>query len=193
MKKLTATILTTFAILLGSAGVSESADLQKGLDAYDSGDYATALREWKPLAEQGNAVAQNKLGMMYRLRQGVSEDYKTSIKYWHQLATEQGSAIAMLNMGWLYQQGKGVPKNNKIAEKWWTLAAKQGLNNALFYKWLLKVLGSGKIQEKVFARLFHNVSESRGIGIYDNALYWYLLAAEQGHADAQTGLGVMIP
>jgi len=33
-------------------------------DAYHSGDYATALREWTPLAEQGDASAQNNLGMI---------------------------------------------------------------------------------------------------------------------------------
>ena len=47
------------------------ADLQKGLDAAQKGDFATALKEWKPLAEQGNARAQNNLGLMYVKGQGV--------------------------------------------------------------------------------------------------------------------------
>ena len=55
MRKLTATLCLTLAVLLGSAGVSASADFQKGLTAAQSGDFATALREWTPLAEQGNA------------------------------------------------------------------------------------------------------------------------------------------
>ena len=62
MKKLTATICLTLAILFGSGGMSASADLlkdltayKKGLIAYQSGDFASALREWKPLAEQGDA------------------------------------------------------------------------------------------------------------------------------------------
>ena len=33
------------------------ADFQAGLDASDLGDYATALREWQPLAEQGDVQA----------------------------------------------------------------------------------------------------------------------------------------
>ena len=65
MRNLTATICLTFVLLLGSAGVSRSADFQKGVTAYESGEYATALREWNPLAEQGNAVAQYNLGLMY--------------------------------------------------------------------------------------------------------------------------------
>ena len=42
--------------------MSWSADLQKGLTAYKSGDYATALREWRPLAEQGDEIAQTSVG-----------------------------------------------------------------------------------------------------------------------------------
>jgi len=53
MKNVTATIYLTIALLLGSAGMSWGADFQKGLAAYESGNYATALREWAPLAEQG--------------------------------------------------------------------------------------------------------------------------------------------
>lgn len=59
---MTTTICLTIALLLGSAGVSWSADFQKGLTAYESGDFATAPREWRPLAEQGNAEAQAFLG-----------------------------------------------------------------------------------------------------------------------------------
>ena len=57
MKKLTATICLTIALLFGCAGTCKSADFQKGAAAYQNGDFATALREWKPLAIQGNASA----------------------------------------------------------------------------------------------------------------------------------------
>ena len=53
MKHLTATLCLTIAVLLGSMGNSESADFQKGLTAAQSGDFATALREWTPLAKKG--------------------------------------------------------------------------------------------------------------------------------------------
>jgi hypothetical protein len=53
MRNLTATICLTIAVLLGSVGMSWSADLQKGLTVADKGGFATALREWTPLAEQG--------------------------------------------------------------------------------------------------------------------------------------------
>ena len=129
MRHLTATICLTLAVLLGSAGVSESADFQKGLDAARSGDFATALREWKPLAEQGDAVAQYALGVMYRKGDGVPQNDKTAVK-WYTLAAEQGDAFAQYNLGSMYKKGKGVPRDYKTAVKWYTLAAEQGRASA---------------------------------------------------------------
>ena len=51
MRKLTATLCLTIAVLLGSVGMSASVDLQKGPAAAQRGNYATALREWEPLAK----------------------------------------------------------------------------------------------------------------------------------------------
>ena len=52
-----------------------SADYQKGLTAAQSGDYATALRNWKPLAEEDDANSQNNLGVMFFKGQGVPQNY----------------------------------------------------------------------------------------------------------------------
>ena len=62
-------------MLLGSAGISTSADFQNGVTAFQSGDYATALRKFKPLAEQGHAPAQYNLGVLYAFGDGVQKDY----------------------------------------------------------------------------------------------------------------------
>jgi len=48
MKTLLTTLCLTIAVLLGSAGMSFSADYQKGLAAYKSGDYTTALKAVPP-------------------------------------------------------------------------------------------------------------------------------------------------
>jgi TPR repeat protein len=61
--------------------------------AYERGDYATALRLIRPLAEQGGAKAQYNLGQMYRDGQGVPQDYAEAVK-WYRLAAEQGYADA---------------------------------------------------------------------------------------------------
>ena len=109
MRKLTPTLCLTFAVLLGSVGVSASADFEKGLTAFKSGDYATALREFKRLAKQGLAPAQYNLGLMYANGRGVPQDYKTAVKS-YRLAAEQGNANAQVNLGYMYNKGKGVPR-----------------------------------------------------------------------------------
>ena len=62
---------------------SRGANFNKGLAAYQSGDYATALREWRPLAEQGHDYAQNNLGWMYHNEQGVLQDYVYAHMWWN--------------------------------------------------------------------------------------------------------------
>ena len=100
-------------------------DLMKGYDAFEAGDYATALQEWRPLAEQGDADAQYFLGVMYKNGQGVPQDYAESVK-WYRLAAEQGDADAQYNLGVTYKNGEGVPQDYAEAIKWYRLAADQG-------------------------------------------------------------------
>ena len=97
MKRFTAILCLTLAVLLASTGMSVSQDFEKGGDAFERGDYATALREWTPLAEQGDADAQYNLGLMYEQGWGVSQDYRTAVK-WYTLAAEQGDAYAQTNL-----------------------------------------------------------------------------------------------
>lgn len=81
MKELNVTHSLILAIFLGSAGARVSNNFQKGLDAALKGDYATARREWKSLAEQGNAAAQFQFGWMYSKGEGVPQDDKTAVKW----------------------------------------------------------------------------------------------------------------
>ena len=102
------------AVLLGNVGISWSADFQKGLAASKRGDYAAALREWTPLAEQGDAQAQTNLGWMYERGHGVPQDEKTAVT-WYRRAAEQGFARAQYNLGVMYDERRGVPQNEEIA------------------------------------------------------------------------------
>ena len=129
MKHLTITLCLTLAVLLGSVGVSWGADFQKGLAAAQNGDFATALREWTPLAEQGHADAQNNLGVMYQYGEGVPQDYKTALK-WYTLAAEQGLDLAQFNLGVFYKNGLGVPQDNLYAYMWLQIAATSGRKKA---------------------------------------------------------------
>jgi len=92
------------------------------LAAYNRGDYETALRLWRPLADQGHASAQISLGLMYDNGQGVPQDYIEAVK-WYRKAVEQGNAAAQNNLGTMYDLGKGVPQDYVEAHKWYNLAA----------------------------------------------------------------------
>ena len=81
MKRTVATICLTLAVLLGSVGTSWGADFNKGLAAFQSADFATAVREWKSIAEQGNARAQFNLGVAYIKGVPAARRNKVNIAY----------------------------------------------------------------------------------------------------------------
>ena len=104
MKNVTRTICLTLALFLGSVGTGCGPDFDKGVAATQSGDFATALGEFRPLAEQGDADAQYNLGVMYEKGKGVPQNYKTAVK-WYRLSAEQGYASAQGNLGRMYARG----------------------------------------------------------------------------------------
>ena len=68
------TILLAVMLLLGGSQTGYAQDYWKGVEAIKRGDYAAAVREFRPLAEQGNAGAQTNLGYMYSEGLGVLPD-----------------------------------------------------------------------------------------------------------------------
>ncbi len=98
------------------------AGLDETVAAYKRGDYATALREWRSLAEQGNAGAQSNLGVMYDKGQGVPQDDAEAVGWWRKAAA-QGHAEAQLSLGIRYGKGQGVPQDYAQAHMWFNLAA----------------------------------------------------------------------
>ncbi len=66
--------IASIALVTLALAVSAQAGFEEGVVAYSRGDYATALREWRPLAEQGKANAQCTLGLMYDNGEGVPEN-----------------------------------------------------------------------------------------------------------------------
>ena len=104
-------------------------DFQAAVDAYNRGDYETALKKFLPLAEQGLAAAQHYLGVMYGEGKGVPLDYAEAMR-WYRLAADQGDADAQYNLGGMYFSGHGVARNHIQAYMWVTLAAAQGNKNA---------------------------------------------------------------
>ena len=80
---------------LPGAPVAAGQTFDEAVAAYDRGDYATAIRGFPVHAEQGNAAAQLKLGLMYAKGKGVPEDDAEAVK-WFRKAAEQGHARAQL-------------------------------------------------------------------------------------------------
>lgn len=68
-------------------------DLQKGFDAYQAGDYATAIQEWTPLAKAGDALAQYNLGLLYNTGRGVPKD-NVMAYMWYSVSEANGSIIS---------------------------------------------------------------------------------------------------
>jgi len=166
-----ARILFVLSILVLSMPVHAD-DLEDGRAAIGAGDYATALRLLKPLADQGNAAAQNAVGALYLEGWGVEQDYDEA-RQWFLKAAEQGHAKAQVNMGNLYDQGFGVPRDYAEAAKWFRMAAEQGYVQGQALLGAMYAVGEGVPQD------------------FPQAVKWYRMAAEQGDAEAQYRLGFM--
>ena len=170
---------TIKAVVLGLSlllvGVCYAQDFQKGNDAYVKKDYATALREWRPLAErgdaralreirlladQGNVSAQASLGDMYYNGWGViTKDNKEGLK-WYRLAAEQGDARAQASIGWFYWKGIGFLQDYKEALKWFHLSAEQGNSNSFLRLADMYADGQGVILDNVYAHMWLNIAAS---------------------------------
>ena len=137
------------------------ADFKAGADAYQRGDYATALREWQPLAEQGQALAQYNLGLLYANGQGVSKD-DAQAQQWYEKAAAQGHADAQVNLGILYDYGRGVAQDYKKAVYWYRLSAKQGNELAQRQLGLMFERGDGVPQDYVQAYMWYTLGAANG-------------------------------
>lgn len=95
------------AALVAMLGVAlpALADVKAGVDAWQQGDYAKAVAEWRPLAQSGDPDAQFNLGQAYKLGRGVQPDLNAAID-WYRKAAVQGHLRAEDNLGLLmFQQG----------------------------------------------------------------------------------------
>ena len=161
MKHAIKTFTLFILLLFSNASIGYAQDLAQGAKAYVRGDYAEALRQFKPLAEKGDPITQLTIGNMYYLGQGVTQDYKTAVK-WYRLAAEQGDAHAQFNLGLMYYDGLGVTQNDKTGVKWYRLAAEQGHARAQINLGGTYYNGRGVIQNYVLAHMWFNIAASNG-------------------------------
>jgi uncharacterized protein len=161
------TFLAGGLIALALYGVAAAGPLEDAFRdataAYQRGDYATALRLIRPLAEQGNASAQSNLGAMYANGLGVAQDYAQAV-VWYRKAADQGNALAQFNLGVMYTNGRGVPQDYAQAGVWYRKAADQGYALAQASLGVTYESGQGVPQD------------------YEQAVVWYRKAADQVYA-----------
>src|ERR1700720_4434971 len=117
--------LSCFLALTSFVAVSTAADFNTGLAAYNKGDYATAVKEWRPLADQGVAAAQFNLGLLYLDGHGVPQDPAEAVK-WFTKSAEQDYTEAQHNLGAMYGAGQGVKRDYVQAYKWLNICAAKG-------------------------------------------------------------------
>lgn len=134
-----------------------SADLEKGLAAFNEGDYETSLAECQPLADEGNAGAQFCVGRLYANGFGVAMDDAQAIK-WYGLASDAGHAEAQFNLGVMYANGWGVEMDWDESARYYILAAEQGFvpaQKALAYAY---GHGMGVLKNRVQAYVWYDVA-----------------------------------
>ena len=155
MKKLI-TVLITAMLLIASSAYAEGtlADADK---AYWAGNYAQAIKLFKPLALKGDANAEFWLGIMYENGQGVKKDYVEAVK-WYKLAAAQGYTQAQYNLGKIYD----VTQDYVEAAKWYRLVAEQGDKVAQSCLGYMYDYGHGVVQDYVKAHMWYNLAEAQG-------------------------------
>ncbi|MDY6337131.1 MAG: maltose/maltodextrin ABC transporter substrate-binding protein MalE [Succinivibrionaceae bacterium] len=178
----------------------------------DDPDEVALLRK---SAEQGNALAQNNLGVMYAEGKGVSRNDSEAVK-WFRKSAEQGNSAGQSNLGEMYRDGLGVTPNDEEAVSWFQRSAEQwdaageanlgamylkGLGVSQDYgealKWLKKSADHGNAWGQRALGRMH--AEGKGVPQDDaealkwfrKAADWYRKSADEGNAGAQLALGEM--
>ena len=142
------------------------ANLYEGVDAYEKGDYKTAIKHFDLLANNGSANAQFYIGKMYE--KGISfkkNDYWAH--HWINKAAQLGLSEAQYTLGYMYRNGAGVVKDSKQTVKWFNKAAKNGHAKAQFNLGAMYINGD-------------TVDKS-----LKDAKYWIGLANKNGYERAQ--------
>ena len=118
--------LAAAALLAAAADPAAATDLlSDGAAAYEAGDYGEAATIWRPLAADGDAMAQFNLGLLHETGRGAVED-PAEAAAWYERAARQGVTLAQYNLARLHQAGRGVPQDVVEALYWLEVAAHHG-------------------------------------------------------------------
>lgn len=156
--------------LTACANAPANFDIAK--EAFDSGDYPTAYKQFNRLAAQGDERAEDYLGLMYLDGRGVTRDYVTA-EHWLSLAADDGAPDAEFNLGNIYLAGLTGTQDYSRAMQLYRKAAAQGYAIAATNVGALYAAGFGVQQD------------------YRQAMIWYEMGADGGDIRAMVGIGNM--
>lgn len=120
-------MLKWIAVALLVLPVFAQAGMEEGVAAYASGDYATAMKEFKELADKGDVPATYYVGFLYRQGYGVPIDQAEAAK-WFLKAAAHGDSQAQYYLGKMSEKGEGMERDLAAAHMWLTLSAKNAPN-----------------------------------------------------------------
>lgn len=173
----------------------------RGEEHYNNGEFEQAVECFRKAAEQGNASAQNNLGICYFWGKGVERDELQGI-YLLRKAVEQGNATAHINLfNCYFNGGNVVQKDEKQAVNWLRKAAEQGNAEAQLQLGIYHINKVTQLDDEQAIYWYRKAAEQgnvtaqvelatcceHGIGVPQDtkrAIYWYQKAAEQGNKDA---------
>lgn len=167
-------LLCVFGLCLALLGIARADEFGDAIAAFNKGNYAEAVQLLKPLAEKGDSRAQFKLGTMYHLGLGVTENDQTAME-WFRKSAAQANADAQYQLGYMYTYGFGVPKSEPDpdlqAVQWYFKAALQGHAEAQYNLGLMFLAGKGVVQS------------------HEEGIKWIRRAADLGFPAAKAFLG----
>lgn len=147
--------------LMLAGNFSYAENFENGFEAYERGDFSTAMRIFRLFAEQGDQEAQHNLGSMYLWGQGIAQDYKEAIR-WKRMSAAQGNQFSQFDLGTMYRRGQGVPQDYKEAVKWYRKSAEQGNPSAQSNLGFMYLTGTAVAQDNVYAHMWWSIAASSG-------------------------------
>ena len=185
MRRYLVSVLAIFSLAFSSAAAA--GDYQDGRDAYDAGDFDTAMAAWAPAAESGDADSQYGMGLLYSEGIVVPMDDLEALK-WFGLAADQSHGDAQYKLGVMHANGWGVPMSEVEAMKWYALASENGVTAAQVSLGTMYQNGFSVEQDKIEALKWFSVAVKLGdedARIHQEYLAERMPAEELAKADAE--------
>jgi TPR repeat protein len=152
--------LPAIVLMLSFGAPVVAGPIEDSSAAYEHGDFATAERLFRSLAEHGNAIAQYNLGAMYYKGEGVPQSYPEAV-FWYRHAAWQGDASAQLSLGLMYYNGQGTLQSYAEALTWFLKAADQGSAQAQINLGAMYANGQGVPQDYIHAHMWLSLAATK--------------------------------